>query len=387
MNLRRFLQIYAIAGLIVLAGFWAFYSQRLLKQLEGETLLRSKLYASYVTSPESSAALENVIFEEIVSKIDFPVVITDTAGNPQSFRNVPPKDTTPANLPAFVEKLDRERSPIPIKAVIDIDTLQKDTLTLSVLHYGLPESWTMLRYFPVIQAFFIILFVILGFIYIFASARRDQDRLWVALAREAAHQLGTPVSSLLGWSEFTRTKVDKEVSNEIQADLERIREILDRFARIGDKPRLEPHDIGPLIVHTVEFMRHRAPSKIELSCEIKETRRLLIDPTLISWALENLIRNGIDAIGRKQGSIAVAAGKIEGKKMYEITVTDSGIGIPQGHTKDIFRTGFSTKKHGWGIGLALSRRVIEQLHRGKLRVKSSKAGKTIMSIALPLWHE
>lgn len=396
MNLRRFFQIYAVAGILVLAVFWAFYSQRLLKRLEEETQFRSKLYASYIkalSAEESEMLLQNLLFEEVVTKTDFPVVITDSIGNPQSFRNVPPKDTTPQELPGFIENLDRQRDPIPIKATkprvdsLTLDTVGLDTVTLSVLHYGLPESWTMLQYFPLIQASFIALFVILGFVLIFASARREQDRLWVAFARETAHQLGTPVSSLMGWIDLIKPKLDKEAAKEMHIDVDRIREILDRFARIGDRPRLEPHSIEPILKHTVEFMRRRAPSRIEFETIIEEDARLLVDPTLVSWTLENLIRNGIDAIGRKQGSITVTGTRIPSSNRYEITVTDTGQGIQARHLGDIFRTGFTTKKHGWGIGLALSRRVIERLHHGKLKVKYSKPGKTTLSIVLPLWQE
>jgi len=396
LNLRRFIQIYAVAGLLALAVFWAFYSQRLLKKLEEETLFRSRLYASYIrslASPETQMLLENLLFEEIVSQVDFPVVITDSAGNSQSFRNVPVRDTVPEALPRFIRKLDREHEPIPIRAVIPVmdsltqDTIKLDTLTLSVLHYGLPKSWTMLQYFPLIQISFIVLFVILGFVFIVASSRREQEKLWVALARETAHQLGTPVSSLLGWSELIRPKLDAEASKEIVADLERIKGILDRFARIGDKPRLEPHEIEPIISQTVRFMQRRAPSRIDFEVEVSGNARLLMDPTLISWTLENLIRNSIDAIGRKSGKITVAGKKAEKGNYYEITITDTGTGIEVKHARDVFRTGFSTKKHGWGIGLALSRRVIQQLHHGKLRVKSSRPGKTVLSILLRIWQE
>lgn len=396
MNLRRFIQIYAVAGLLVLAVFWAFYSQRLLKKLEEETLFRSRLFASYIealSSPESEMVLQNLLFEEVISKIDFPIVLTDSANNPQSLRNVPEKDTVPGELPEFIAGLDRQHQPIPIKVTVPLtdsltgDTLDFDTLTLNVLHYGLPQTWTMLRYFPLIQLSFFVLFVILGFVFIFASARREQERLWVALAREAAHQLGTPVSSLMGWNELIRSKINKEAAQEMNADLERIKGILDRFARIGDKPRLEPHDIKPVIENTVEFMQHRAPSRIEFTIKVKENVQLLMDPTLISWTLENLIRNGIDAIGRKSGKISVEGSKLENGKDYEITVIDTGPGIQSKHTREVFRTGFSTKKHGWGIGLALSRRVIQRFHHGKLKVKSTKPGKTAMSITLPVWRE
>jgi len=245
----------------------------------------------------------------------------------------------------------------------------------------------MLQYFPLIQISFIVLFVILGFVFIVASSRREQEKLWVALARETAHQLGTPVSSLLGWSELIRPKLDAEASKEIGADLERIKGILDRFARIGDRPRLEPHEIEPIISRTVRFMQHRAPSRIDFEVEVSGNARLLMDPTLISWTLENLIRNSIDAIGRKSGKIKVAGKKAEKGNNYEITITDTGTGIQVKHARDVFRTGFSTKKHGWGIGLALSRRVIQQLHHGKLRVKSSRPGKTVLSILLRIWQE
>lgn len=395
MNLRRFIQIYVVAGILALAVFWAFYSQRFLRQLEEETLFRSRLYANYIrslASPESEMLLENLLFEEIVSKIDFPVVITDSAGNPQSYRNVAEKDTSKAELEELIGELDREHQPIPIRTVIPVidtmttDTTGLDTITLSVLHYGQPRSFRILQYFPLIQISFIVLFVILGFVFIFASARREQERLWIALARETAHQLGTPVSSLLGWFEMVRPKLEEEARKEIGADLERIKGILDRFARIGDRPALEPHHIGPIIEETAQFMRRRTPSRISITTRIADNPRLLIDPTLLSWTLENLIRNSIDAIGANQGTINLEGRTVEKDKRYEITVTDTGRGISSKHAREVFRTGYSTKKHGWGIGLALARRVIQQFHRGRLKVKSSKPGKTILSIVLPIWQ-
>ncbi|MBN2380712.1 HAMP domain-containing histidine kinase [candidate division WOR-3 bacterium] len=396
MNVRRFLQIYAVAGLLVLAVFWAFYSQRLLKKLQQETLFRSRLYASYIEAAgfqEGGMLLENLLFEEVVSKIDFPVIITDTSGSPITFRNLPEQDTSTESILQAITQLDRQSKPIPIRAEIPKidsvtgDSAGLDTVTLNILHYGLPESWSMLQYFPLIQTTFIALFIVLGFVFIFFSARRAQDRLWVALAREAAHQLGTPISSLLGWHELIRPRIKKDAAAEIDEDLNRIRDILDRFARIGDRPHREPHEIKPLIQRTIDFMKHRAPSRIEFNAETLQDAQLLIDPTLISWVLENLIRNGIDAIGRKSGTITVIGEILPNNKYYVITVIDTGTGVSSKHIRDIFRTGFSTKKHGWGIGLALSRRVIRQLHHGKLKLKATRPGHTVFSITLPIWHE
>ncbi len=375
---RRFIALYFIIGLIVLALLWNYYSQKFLRQMESETELRSRLYAAYVKSlsaENTEKELLNIIFDEVIKKINFPVIITDSLGNIMASRNL--KDTTTAFKREFLKKLDKKKEPIDIKTVLP----EGDTLFLGKLHYGLPGSFGILKYFPIIQLAFIISFVLLGLFAIFEFIKRENDHLWVSLTKEAAHQLGTPVSSLLAWMEFLKDKLDKDTIEQIRFDVDRVQDIVNRFSRIGTMPELHEIDIKKVVHETLRFIKRRASSLIEFKEDVKPVERILGDEVLLSWVLENLFKNSLDAIGPAKGMIEVKTEVLRDAKTYNIYIIDSGEGIKD--KGKIFNPGYTTKSHGWGIGLVLAKRIIES-HKGKLRVIDSKKGLTTILIQLPI---
>lgn len=377
----KLLQVYFVLGAIVLAGLWYFYSRVLLARLEKETQVRSRIYAQYlnrITEPEEVGSAElDIIFEEVIRKIDFPVIISDARGNPtNNFRNLDEKNPTPERLKILMQRLDKEHQPIFVTVA--------SGETLSIVHYGFSRAEKMLRIYPFFQLVFLFAFLLLGIWGILVYKRREQEQIWTALAKETAHQLATPVSSLWGWLEVINKQNPKFDFKEVEEDLIRIREVLERFSRIGLPPALKVQPIGDTITKTVSFIQRRAPKSIHFELNLKVNPTVLVDDVLISWTLENLIKNSIDAIGEASGMILIQTAISPDQRFFEIEVTDTGLGISQNRIDEIFKAGFTSKKYGWGVGLTLAKRIIEEYHQGKLVLKDTKPGQTVFSIFLPI---
>lgn len=228
-----------------------------------------------------------------------------------------------------------------------------------------------MRFFPFIQFGVAALFMIVAYILFSLSRRTEQNQVWVGLAKETAHQLGTPISSLLGWNEMLKLKnVDSKIVEEISKDVERLSLVSERFSKIGSAPELEKKELISLIQDTIDYMRGRTSNKIEYSFIYVENEVFAkVNVHLFLWVLENLFKNSVDAIGGSAGSIQVEVSYSE--KHIIIDVTDSGKGIPKGKFKSIFNPGFTTKKRGWGLGLSLAKRIIQNYHKGRIFVKLS----------------
>ncbi len=408
----RILQLYFVLGILVVGGFWFFYSQFLLlrlsrlwqdyvgnlsAQLESDTQLRSNIYAKFmsrVTEPSPGGSPElDIIFEEVIKKIDFPVIITDRLGNPVSYRNLPVEDPTPEELRRWVEELDKQHEPIPLMVPEDDSSrdlgkihygLSNSTLVLRRLNSSLTASVRALRLFSVLQLFLLVGFVTIGVWGILVYKRREQEHIWTALAKETAHQLATPLSSLTAWMEMLRCNGDKEVMEAMGQDMERMKEVLDRFSRIGLPPKLTPQRVGEMLKRSVSFVQRRSPRSISFRLQLEADPRVHVDEVLLCWTLENLLKNSVDAIGQQEGEIGVRTGLTEGGRMLEIEVTDTGEGVK---VEKIFQPGVTTKKYGWGVGLALAKRIVEDYHRGRLVLKESRQGRTVFSVYLPVVKE
>jgi two-component system, sporulation sensor kinase D len=405
----RLLQLYFIFGLLALAGVWFFYSQFLLirlsrlwqtyadtlsTQLENDTQLRSRLYAKFMsraTEPSEGGSPElDIIFEEVIKKLDFPVIITDGRGRPTSWRNLASENPDSTELAARMRELDAQHDPVPL-LVADGDSTRR----LGEIHYGLSASTVTLhgvsdrlaasvrslRVFTVLQVLLLIGFVIVGVWGILAYKRREQEHIWTALAKETAHQMATPLSSFSAWLEVIRAKGGDDVVSEMEVDLGRMREILDRFSRIGLPPKLTPQQSGRIIEHSVAFVRRRAPKTVEFTTAVTDDPLVQVDEVLFAWMLENLLKNAVDAIGSNPGGIAVRSALTPDRRYLEIEVTDSGEGVK---VDKIFDPGVTTKKYGWGVGLTLSKRIVESYHGGRLILKESRPGRTVFSILLPV---
>jgi K+-sensing histidine kinase KdpD len=254
-------------------------------------------------------------------------------------------------------------------------------------HYYYGESTLLkeVKLYPIVQLIIVALFISIAIMALQTSYRSAQNQLWASMAKETAHQLGTPVSSLQGWLEILKEQeVNNSIVPEIAKDVNRLLLITDRFGKIGSEPQLEWRKPAEQVHYMLEYMKKRTGGQVRFIFDEEKIKEVsaLISPPLFDWVLENLIKNALDAI-EGNGIITITAGIIENNML--IDVTDTGKGILKNHLKDVFKPGFTTKKRGWGLGLSLSKRIIEQYHKGKLFVKWSEPGKgTTFRIILPL---
>jgi signal transduction histidine kinase len=263
--------------------------------------------------------------------------------------------------------------------------LKQNPYTANRYYYGESELLKEVKLYPIVQLIIVALFITIAISSLQSSYRSAQNQLWASMAKETAHQLGTPVSSLQGWLEILKEQeVNRDIVPEIAKDVDRLLLVTDRFGKIGSEPQLEMKKPADEIHFMLDYMKKRTGGQVSFTFEDESIRNVavLLSPPLFDWVLENLIKNALDALEGK-GRIIIAAG-VTAAELY-IDVTDTGKGISKSHVKDVFKPGFTTKKRGWGLGLSLSKRIIEQYHKGKLFVKWSEAGKgTTFRILLPL---
>ena len=263
--------------------------------------------------------------------------------------------------------------------------LKENPYTINKYYYGESKLLKQVKWYPFVQLIVVTLFVLIVFISLQTQHRSAHNQLWASMAKETAHQLGTPVSSLEGWLEILKEKKENEaIVPEIAKDINRLLLITDRFGKIGSTPKLELNNPVALVLSVVEYMKKRSNNQIVFTVNANQLEALQINltPTLFDWVFENLLKNALDAMEGK-GTIDIQFQQNE--KELIISVTDSGKGISKNILNNVFKAGFTTKKRGWGIGLSLSKRIIEQYHNGKLFVKWSELGKgTTFCINLPI---
>jgi NtrC-family two-component system sensor histidine kinase KinB len=388
----QFWRAYLFIGALVLVAISLFYTLGLIKRLEAEPRIMSRVFARFcmtatVPEPSGDSPETGIIFEEVIQNINFPVVVTDHHGVPISWRGIDFNQTivpdevagkwdsldvqdTFYKLKRIVSELDRQNVPISMP-------LDPDSANVVQVHYGQPRILKELKYVPLIQTAIIALFVWIGFIG-FRNIKHNEERaVWVGLAKEAAHQLGTPISSLMGWLALLKdkTRTLDEVVPEMENDIDHLNRVLARFNQIGSVPKLELSDAGEVCARAVRYYQYRAANMgkqitfVESYCS---DCQVPLNPELFLWAIENLIKNAIDAIEKTPGRISIGT-RINGKQ-FEVLIEDNGKGISSQDQKKIFRPGFTTKAVGWGLGLSLVRRIIEDYHRGRVRLLYSRPG-------------
>ena len=317
------------------------------------------------------------IFNIIEQNENIPVIIVDDRDRYISSRNFnEPKINVEQYYEKQIKRLKATNPPIEIKL---------DETTSQYIYYDNSNLLKMLEYFPYIQLSIIALFLMLVIWAISTDKRAEQDKLWAGLSKETAHQLGTPISSLMAWNEILKTKIGENdiIISEINKDVERLKIITERFSKIGSIPELSKQNISKITEQAVNYMLNRTSKKITYSVEDTSTEHIcLISTPLFEWVIENLCKNAIDAMEGKEGSIDFELFNQEDTLIIE--VTDSGRGIERGKFKSIFEPGYTTKQRGWGLGLSLAKRIIEEYHEGKIFVKSSELGLgTTFRIELP----
>ena len=324
-------------------------------------------------------ALGNTTDDPLIAEImsngnNIPFIITNENLEVVSFHLIPEQTIDhPDLLRERINQLTEENNPIPIKYWWSKDHYH-------IIFYGKSALLNSLYYFPYIQLIVIIAFILLGFIAFRSSKMDEQNRIWIGLAKETAHQLGTPTSSLLGWIEYLKTQsedgsvVDGSIVDEMSKDLAQLMKIVDRFSKIGSETPLTPANINEVVGGSVMYFRKRMPKNVKLSYNGLATAPVeaSINTALFEWVIENLMKNSLDAL-QGHGELDV---KISSCDQYVmIDVRDTGKGIAKSNWKNIFAPGFTTKTRGWGLGLSLSRRIIEDYHKGKIAVTDSEIGK------------
>ncbi len=367
----RVLQIYFLIGILIIGGVTFYYAQSLINRIKKETEVTSRIFAKYTAGPKiDEAAIIDLLFQEVIQKIDFPVVLTDKDGNPTFWKNLKDEDVAKA-----IKVLDREREPIPIVVGFGSESI------LGYLHYGLSPFARTLRIIPFVITFFLLLFLSVGFWGYLMFKRNEEEKIWTSLAKETAHQLATPLSSLIGWIETMKGKLHKDILEGINEDARRMRAVLEKFSRIGLPPQLAEVEPRPVIDDVVHYMKRRAHRGITFSAEYGTVSNILADEILFGWAVENILKNSLDAIGSKPGQIRIRL--FEQSNQVLIELSDTGPGITGMKEKEIFKPGVTTKKYGWGLGLVLARRIIEDYHKGKLVLKESLPGLTTFLLSMP----
>ena len=265
----------------------------------------------------------------------------------------------------FLNKLKGENEPINI--VYAPGRIQK-------LYYGNSSLLNQLKYYPIALLLIIVLFAALVYNYYKSNKMATQNKLWAGMAKETAHQIGTPLSSLIGWIELLKTEdIPESTTKEIEKDIERLQTITDRFSKIGSEPKLEQMDIVSETLLSYDYLQSRFSKQIEFSYAAPQKSILIpLNATLHSWTIENMVKNAIDAMKGK-GKLHLAIE--EENESIKITITDTGSGIPKNQFKKIFEPGYTTKKRGWGLGLSLTKRIVEDYHQGKIKVLQSEVGK------------
>ena len=371
------------------------YSNFLVSRLAIEEERRVELLAKaqeFIGTLEDESCELNFILENILKGNEsVPVIFADSAGNILEHRNIVDSlvsgDKKQEQLnQALAEMKASGIPPVPIQLG------PKSDPTALVLYVYYSESWLLkqLRWFPYFQLLVIGVFILFVFIGYALAKRSEQNKIWVGMARETAHQLGTPISGMIAWVELLRMEElsaeDRtQYLGELESDIVRLQNIAERFSRIGSTPDLHPESPALLLADAVEYVRKRLPRKAEVlfSCDLPESARVPLDSNLFAWVIENLVKNALDALPDEQGKIQIRT--FIGKKGdVIIEVEDNGKGISPKNITRVFDTGFTTKKRGWGLGLSLSKRIIEGFFKGRIMVLRSEPGKgTTFRIILP----
>jgi signal transduction histidine kinase len=406
-NIRFWLKGYLFIGVAVLFLAMLIYSNHLIARMRENSEATSRLFSRY---------LENVIFEvaddgslanlrAVLRESDLPIIITIFEGRPILWSGVPVDERTEedfeilANMDVnnpptpklrklvdLYREYDKQNAPIPIQVAGAGD------VPTGWVHYGPSPLQRELRYIP-----FVLLGIFLVFMAVAIQGLRylklsEQRSIWVGLAKETAHQLGTPLSAMLGWVQVIRDRAGEKgyddirgYVDEMEVDLGRLNKVTERFSKIGAAPERANIALESALARTVAYFQKRLPSlrsnsSIQLACE--PGLRVLGNEELLEWVFENLIKNAVDALGETGGTISINARR-DGSHV-EVLVQDSGRGIPGALKDQIFRPGFSTKRRGWGLGLALTRRIVEEYHDGTIKLVESRSGKgTTFSVRLP----
>jgi len=370
----RQMKILLVVTAVIIAVASLMISQVLVSDLKEEEHKRMEIWSEAMRSLNNSDESTdlNLVLSVLNSNTTIPVIVVGSDGEVQTYRNIDirSKDETEIarQLKKMVEYLkNRDRE---IKIYLS-ENVKSDYITV---YYDDSLMLRRLRNYPYVQLGVVLLFVVIAIFALLTSKRAEQNKVWVGLSKETAHQLGTPISSLMAWHEVLKENYpDDELIPEMSKDIERLQLIADRFSKIGSLPELSKNNLNTVMDHVIDYMNHRTSSQVQMIKDFdREDIQANINPQLFEWVIENLCKNAVDAMEGK-GEIRLHVFENEDNAIVE--VSDTGKGIKKRDVSNVFKPGFTTKKRGWGLGLSLAKRIIEEYHDGKIYVRNTEPGK------------
>lgn len=369
----RQVKFFLVIMAIVIAVVSLVVSHLLIADLEHEEHRKMEVWAEAMRS--LNQADENTDLNLVLKVIDenevIPVIVLDANGEVQTFRNLKIKEKNEADSMAYVKATGNELLLAGRNIRISLDEKTKDFIDVC---YDDSLMLKRLALYPYVQLGVVLIFVVIAIFALLTSKKAEQNKVWVGLSKETAHQLGTPISSLMAWTEILKENYpDDELIPEMDKDVKRLQLIADRFSKIGSLPDPVPSSLNEVIQHVVEYMDRRTSNKVKMECILQpEPIIVKMNASLFEWVIENLCKNAVDAM-EGTGKITIMT-QDEGDKIA-IEVSDTGKGIARKNLQTVFQPGFTTKKRGWGLGLSLAKRIVEEYHHGKIWVKSSEVGR------------
>jgi len=322
-----------------------------------------KLVSADINTDQDITFLNDII----IRNTSIPIIITDSLDEIGDSRNIRfSEENKEKVLLRKLHKMKEDNEPI----TISVSETQKQ-----YLYYGDSILLENLKFYPIVQFGVIILFILVAYVAFNSSRNAEQNQVWVGMSKETAHQLGTPISSLMAWVELLKMQnIDENLIQEFEKDTERLQKITERFSKIGSIPELIPTDVAETIRSTIEYLKTRSSGKVKFILDFDPDKRYEapLNSPLFSWVIENLCKNAIDAMNNT-GTIQVSIS--EKVDQLFIEVSDTGKGISKAYFKTVFQPGFTTKKRGWGLGLSLAKRIVENYHKGKIFLKQSEINK------------
>lgn len=408
-----------LGSVVMVVGVFLFTHQ-MVRRLTQEVQTTSRVLARFCAQASFPATRDpelQRIFSEVIAGIDFPIIITDTDSVPRAWRAVgvdaelvpaPSIDSLSQGLDVspvirgriehvrrHALELDRQNPPISM-------TQPASGQIIGAVHYGEPPALSLLRWVPLTSVLGVVLLLSLGLWGLAGIRAAEKRTIWVGMARETAHQLGTPLSSLMGWIELLRSHGEnappgstvpvpraelEETLTEMERDIDRLNKVAQRFSHVGSAPHLQLQDVTPMVREAVEYVRRRLPQgggRVVLRERYEEVPPTNLNRELIEWALENLLSNAVTALDKPQGVIEVTVVRRKETEAIEVTIKDNGRGMAPAEQRRVFEPGYTTKPRGWGLGLALSRRVVQEYHGGRLFIRHSAPGQgTTMVMSFP----
>ncbi|TLX73931.1 HAMP domain-containing histidine kinase [Labilibacter sediminis] len=364
---KRF-KLFILLGTIVIGSFSSIYTKYLVDELKLEEQKKVELWAEatrQLVEPGNNETSIGLTLEVLKNNTTVPVILVGKNDTIHHYRNIAVPNKNPDRyLKKQLAKMKNSGKYIEI----NLGDGEKQ-----YLYYKTSTLLIKLTWFPIVQFIIIAIFVSIAYLAFSSSRKAEQNQVWVGMAKETAHQLGTPISSLMGWIDlFALKSTETEALAEVKKDISRLQNIADRFSKIGSKPVLKDISINEVVQQSIHYLKVRSSNKVNFTVELDDDHKINANTVLLEWVFENLIKNAIDAI-KGDGNIHISTTKIN--HSVAIDISDDGKGIPKSKFKTVFEPGFTTKKRGWGLGLSLTKRIIEDYHQGKIFVKESEANK------------